>query len=160
MDSFSKAREKGLLGCLLLDLLDGQGRPPLHVAVDSNKVQEFLDLISSEGENWDLDDKLIEKILNAPDNAGRTPLYRAAAQNQLVAVERLLKDKWVSLNARMSCKADQWGLDLDNLSWRKNFKRDCVYIPKDKLIELHNQSNGTSWISSTSNQALPCMEIL
>ncbi|CAM6113899.1 unnamed protein product [Calypogeia fissa] len=162
----SKANEvKDLLRWLLIDLWDGQGRSPLHVAVDSNKVSEFLSCLTEflnclllqefERKSGDHDhdmlmemilrsdhDRLMEMILNAPDNAGRKPLYRAAALSQLEALECLLADSRVNLNAKSRCHRGL-GIDLDELSWRNNFKSDSVYITQEKLREkgFDNKSN-------------------
>ncbi|CAM6110912.1 unnamed protein product [Calypogeia fissa] len=145
------ARKDNRLEYLLVTLWDGQGRTSLHVAVDSRKVSEFLNLLESgngdlfdevvkhvEPENGELFDELGEHVLNATDSFGRTPLFRAAAKSEEFAVVRLLELDKVNLSAGLRFAADQWGsgVNIDKLSWSNGFTNNCLDVPQDTLQEF------------------------
>ncbi|CAM6089277.1 unnamed protein product [Calypogeia fissa] len=98
---FAKARESKILRYLLVKLRDGQGRTVLHVAVDSEKVPRFFELIKPTGPG----EKIIPSpYLNVYDSVGRTPLYRAVAQNKLSTVKQLLRDERTEIDMEDSTR--------------------------------------------------------
>ncbi|CAM6089276.1 unnamed protein product [Calypogeia fissa] len=131
-DLFAKARERKILRYLLVKLRDGQGRPVLHVAVDSQKVTRFLQLIKPTGPGETI---LPSAYLNLSDRVGRTPLYRAVAQNRILEVKTLLADQRTEIDKEVKYRADEWGpdLDMDDLSSRNGFKGECVFIRSKRL---------------------------
>ncbi|CAM6085279.1 unnamed protein product [Calypogeia fissa] len=140
-----------LASYLLSELLDGQGRTSLHVAVDSEKVKEVLAIIPTDGSK-DVHTKadgatplailpanVRKDILNKADSAGRTPLFRAAAKGKLEAV-KLLLNKLADIDlvsTEVEYPANKWGedLDIDELSRRNHFPSSCVYFEKETNIK-------------------------
>ncbi|CAM6091475.1 unnamed protein product [Calypogeia fissa] len=154
---------------LLSDLLDGQGRTLLHVAVDSQKVEEVLAIIPTDGsKNVDnkaddasraplaiLTAKVREDILNKTDGAGRTPLFRAAAKGKLQAVNLLLKNLAnIVVAEKVKYPANKWGdLDMDELSRRNHFPSSCVYFEKETEQNLLNVSSSALHVAIIHKQA-------
>ncbi|CAM6085278.1 unnamed protein product [Calypogeia fissa] len=137
----------------LSELLDGQGRTLLHVAVDSEKVKEVLAIIPTDGSK-DVHNKadgasmaplailpanVRVDILNKADGAGRTPLFRAAAKGKIQAVNLLLKNltNIYVVATKVKYPANKWGkdLDIDELSRRNHFPSSCVYFEKETNIK-------------------------
>ncbi|CAM6095680.1 unnamed protein product [Calypogeia fissa] len=147
-DLFAKARERKILRYLLVKLRDGQGRPVLHVAVDSQKVTRFLELIDKPTDSKEkIPSAYLSAYLNVSDSVGRTPLYRAVAQKRLLEVTKcLLADERIEIEKEVKYRADQWGpdLDMDGLSSRNGFKGECVFIRSKRLKSRSFSIGGSS----------------
>ncbi|CAM6111972.1 unnamed protein product [Calypogeia fissa] len=131
-----------LVKYLLFTLWDGQGRTALHVAVANQKVSKFLPILPQKGKHEDLD----ADYLNVRDSVGRTPLYRAAAENIVTSAKELLKDSRILPDQDTEYGVDKWGpdLDLDNLSKKNSFKSDSVYLTLEKLDRHGFKTRSTS----------------
>ncbi|CAM6112228.1 unnamed protein product [Calypogeia fissa] len=118
-----------LVKYLLFTLWDGQGRTALHVAVANEKVKKLLDILPRKDVHEDLD------YLNVRDSVGRTPLYRAAAENIEKSAKDLLDDPRTLRDQDTEYGVHKWGpgLDLDKLSKKNSFKSDSVYLTPEKI---------------------------
>ncbi|CAM6108313.1 unnamed protein product [Calypogeia fissa] len=131
-----------LVKYLLFTLWDGQGRTALHVAVANQKVKKFRSTLPPKGEHEEIDDD----YLNVRDSVGRTPLYRAAAENIEESAEDLLKDDRILPDQDIEYGVHKWGpdLDLDKLSKKNSFKSDSVYLTLEKLKKHGFKISSTS----------------
>ncbi|CAM6091913.1 unnamed protein product [Calypogeia fissa] len=130
---FDKTSSSPTLRRFLCDLQDGQGRTPLHVAVDEGMVIQFLVLIPHDGAD----------LLTALDGTGKMPLHRAAAKESPESLRVLLGDGRVDLQALYT----SWyysdllwtmlGVDLERVSKNNGFKGYGWFDIYDHSNALH-----------------------
>ncbi|CAM6112240.1 unnamed protein product [Calypogeia fissa] len=151
-----------LVKYLLFTLWDGQGRTALHVAVANQKVKKFLSILPPKSEHEDLD----ADYLNVRDSVGRTPLYRAAAENIEKSANDLLEDDRILPDQDTEYGVHKWGpdLDLDKLSRKNSFESDSVYLTLEKLkrhgfkIRRTSQAGPGPSVQSDATEADPSVQ--
>lgn len=143
------------LWSFLLKRQDGQGRPPLHVAVDEGTVGTFLVLLD-EGPNH-IKKEAHTCAMTAIDSAGRTALHRAVAKGNLDAI-RAMRDSMSEADFRellqlewqhplQFIKLDIEETTVDDLSMRNGFQGrrvwnrnqwDYEYLSLETSTPLHS----------------------
>ncbi|XP_078158901.1 protein ACCELERATED CELL DEATH 6-like [Carex rostrata] len=128
------------------DLLDGNGRNFLHIAIEANESDVILKWLEDSKNNLPIShwNKIFTRMLNTMDNKGNTPLHLAAKHGRFLMLSRLNRNA-SQLKRTLQNKEGLTALDISMIQLRKSAGKSKS---RDIFEEFYNQKRDgltTGW---------------